>query len=87
MEAKHYGCWVLGCLGAIFVEHSLIVGSHALHSIVCENRGKIDGMTTAFTVGGVFDVGEEGAVVIGVCLGANEHDFCFLLTAGAEGFY
>lgn len=87
MEAKHYGCWVLGCLGAIFVEHSLIVGSHALHSVIGSDRGYVDRFAAGLTVGGVGDIGKDDTLIAGVDLSAYNTYLGFLVADRAKCFY
>lgn len=71
---------------ALIVEHGLIVRSHALHSVVCGDRGYVDRLATGLTVGGVGDVGEDDTLIAGIDLRTDDTYLGFLVADRAKGF-
>ena len=71
---------------ALIVEHSLIVRSHALHSIICGDRGYVDRFAAGLTVGRIGDVGEDDTLIAGVDLRTDNTYLGFLVADRAKGF-
>ena len=71
---------------ALAIEHSLIVRSHTLHSVVCGDRGYVDRFAAGLTVGGVGDVGEDDTLIAGVDLRTDNTYLGFLVADRAKGF-